>query len=151
MKEDIRFLREKVDILIISLHWGTEDSYEVTEEQVQLAHRICDLGADIILGHHPHRFQGIEIYNGKPIVYSLGNLIFDQVPENQESFLLHFTYEGSALQALRATPVRTVDHCRIVPQKGKAAQEMLQRQIQLSQQLGTSCTLENDTLVYEIN
>lgn len=151
IEEDIRFLREKADILIISLHWGTEDSYEVTPQQVQLAHQICDLGADIILGHHPHRFQGIEIYNGKPIVYSLGNFIFDQVPENQESFMLHFTYEGSVLQALRAIPVRTGDHCRIVPQKNKEAHEMLQRQIQLSDALATSCTIENDTLVYEIN
>ncbi len=151
IEEDIRALREKVDILIVSLHWGTEDSYEVTPEQVQLAHKLCDSGADIILGHHPHRFQGIEIYNGKPIVYSLGNFIFDQVPENQESFLLHFTYEGSALQALRAIPVRTADHCQIIPQKGKSAREMLQRQTQLSNNLGTSCAIENDTLVYNLN
>ena len=54
-------------------------------------------------------------------------------------------------KALRAIPVRTVDHCQIVPQKGKAVHEMLQRQIQLSNSLGTSCTLEGDTLVYEIN
>lgn len=151
IEEDIRSLRKKADILIISLHWGTENSYEVTPQQVQMAHKICDMGADIILGHHPHRFQGIEIYDGKPIVYSLGNFIFDQVSENQESFLLHFTYEGSALQTLKAIPVRTADHCQIIPQKGKAAQEMLQRQIQLSNDLGTSCTLENDTLIYKVN
>lgn len=151
IEEDIRTLREMVDILIISLHWGTEDSYEVTPKQVQMAHKICDLGADIILGHHPHRFQGIEIYNGKPIVYSLGNFIFDQVPENQQSFLLHFIYEGSDLQELKAIPVRTADHCQIIPQKGKAAHEMLQRQIQLSHELGTTCTVENDALVYNVN
>lgn len=151
IEEDIRVLRDKVDILAVSLHWGIEDSCEVTPQQVATAHQLCDFGADMILGHHPHRFQGIEIYNGKPIVYSLGNFIFDQVPENQESFLLHFTWEASSLAELKAIPVRTVGHCQIIPQENEAAQEMLQRQIQLSADLGTSCTLENGTLVYTVN
>ncbi|MBP7176416.1 MAG: AmmeMemoRadiSam system protein B [Thermoclostridium sp.] len=151
IEEDIRALRDEVDILAVSLHWGVEDSCEVTPEQVEMAHQICDFGADMILGHHPHRFQGIEIYNGKPIIYSLGNFIFDQVPENQESFLLQLSWEGSSFIELKAIPVRTVDHCQIIPQKNKAAQEMLQHQIQLSADLGTSCTLEDDALVYTVN
>ncbi|MDD4681475.1 MAG: AmmeMemoRadiSam system protein B, partial [Clostridia bacterium] len=78
IQEDIQKVREQVDIIILSLHWGEEDSFRISEQQKKLAHELSDAGADIILGHHPHWFQGIEIYNGKPIVYSLGNFIFDQ-------------------------------------------------------------------------
>lgn len=151
IEEDIRALRPKADLIVISLHWGTEDSYEITEQQIQLAHKLCDQGADIILGHHPHRFQGIEIYNGKPIVYSLGNFIFDQVEQNQESFVLQLDYEGTELAEMKAIPVKTVNHCQIVLQDGQEAEEMLQRQKRLSEELGTSCTIENTTLIYSGN
>jgi len=51
---------------------------------------------DVILGHHPHQFQGIEIYKGKPVFYSLGNFIFDQNdPENQESFIVTLDYKAA--------------------------------------------------------
>jgi poly-gamma-glutamate capsule biosynthesis protein CapA/YwtB (metallophosphatase superfamily) len=71
IRQDIGKVRGNVDILIISLHWGIEESFEVSSEQVEFAHELIDTGADVILGHHPHQFQGIEIYKGKPIIYSL--------------------------------------------------------------------------------
>lgn len=151
IEEDIQALRSEADLIVISLHWGIEDSYEITEQQIQLAHKLCDQGADMILGHHPHRFQGIEIYNGKPIVYSLGNLIFDQAEQNQESFVLQLDYEGTELSEIKAIPVKTVNHCQIVLQSGQEAEKMLQRQKQLSEDLGTSCTIENTTLIYSVN
>lgn len=65
------------DILIVSFHWG--DEYKPhNARQSKLAHLAIDNGADIVVGAHPHVAQDIEIYNGKPIMYSLGNLIFDQ-------------------------------------------------------------------------
>jgi poly-gamma-glutamate synthesis protein (capsule biosynthesis protein) len=66
--QDIAKARGKVDILIVSLHWGVEDSFNATSEQIKFAHKLIDNGVDIILGHHPHHYQGIEIYMGKPIV-----------------------------------------------------------------------------------
>ena len=48
------------------------------ENQVKIAHELIDYGADVVIGSHPHVTQGIEMYNGKPIFYSLGNFIFDQ-------------------------------------------------------------------------
>ncbi len=148
IEEDICMLRDKVDILAVSLHWGIEDSYNVTEEQIELAHKICDFGADIILGHHPHRFQGIEIYQSKPIIYSLGNFIFDQVPENQESLLLCLAYEDSVLSGIRAIPIRTENQSIVVPQKGLKAKGILERVIHLSKELGTEFTVENDSLLW---
>lgn len=65
------------DVLVVSVHWG--DEYKPhTARQTKFAHLAIDSGADIIVGHHPHVPQDVEIYNNKPIMYSLGNFIFDQ-------------------------------------------------------------------------
>lgn len=66
------------DKIIISIHWGYEYKEISNTNQRTLAHYFIDNGADIIIGHHPHVVQEMEIYNNKPIFYSLGNFIFDQ-------------------------------------------------------------------------
>jgi len=63
-------------IALLSLHWGWEYNPEPTIGQKKSAHKMIDAGFDIIIGHHPHVPQGIEIYKDKPILYSLGNFIF---------------------------------------------------------------------------
>jgi poly-gamma-glutamate synthesis protein (capsule biosynthesis protein) len=63
---------------IISIHWGDEYISSPSEEQIKLAHKLIDLGFDLIMGHHPHVVQPVEKYNGSIIIYSLGNFIFDQ-------------------------------------------------------------------------
>ncbi len=68
----------QVDWLIVSIHWGNEYLPTAEKWRIDLAHQIIDAGGDIIHGHHPHVLQQKEIYNGKPIYYSLGNFIFDQ-------------------------------------------------------------------------
>ncbi|MDD4938021.1 MAG: CapA family protein [Candidatus Shapirobacteria bacterium] len=74
----IKKYNSQVDWLILSLHWGNEYLSIPEEWRVDLAHQFIDAGADIIHGHHPHVLQPSEIYQGKPIYYSLGNFIFDQ-------------------------------------------------------------------------
>jgi hypothetical protein len=66
------------DIRIVSLHWGDEFVPLPSPYQQQLAHRLVDGGANLILGHHPHVLQLVEEYKGALIAYSLGNFIFDQ-------------------------------------------------------------------------
>ena len=147
IQEDIQKVQEQVDIIILSLHWGEEDSFRISERQKKLAHELSDAGADIILGHHPHWFQGIEIYNGKPIVYSLGNFIFDQPsPESKESFILDFAYQDTDLTGITAIPIKTVNQIRVIPQKGDEAKKMLKRQQRLSEELGTKTTIQGDIL-----
>jgi poly-gamma-glutamate synthesis protein (capsule biosynthesis protein) len=48
------------------------------ENQIEIAHRLVDSGADVIFGHHPHVVQNMEVYKGRAIFYSLGNFVFDQ-------------------------------------------------------------------------
>lgn len=73
----IQQLDATVDQVVIMPHWGPEYKPQ-TAAQVETAHALIDAGADLIIGAHPHTVQGIEIYNNRPIFYSLGNFIFDQ-------------------------------------------------------------------------
>jgi len=88
--KDIKEYHDKADITIVSLHWGTEFINYPSKDQIKLAHRIIDCGADIILGHHPHVLQGIEYYKNRLIAYSLGNFVFDMtVGTSQQSMILN--------------------------------------------------------------
>ena len=78
LSEIIKKAKEKVDILIVSFHWGEEYKKIANERQVKLAKLAIDSGADLIIGHHPHVIQNIEKYKDKFIFYSLGNFVFDQ-------------------------------------------------------------------------
>ncbi|HSV94721.1 MAG TPA: CapA family protein, partial [Spirochaetia bacterium] len=68
---------KSADLIITSFHWGVEYQKNPTSRQIYLAHLAIDSGADIVVGHHPHWTQTEETYQGKPIFYSLGNLVFD--------------------------------------------------------------------------
>jgi poly-gamma-glutamate capsule biosynthesis protein CapA/YwtB (metallophosphatase superfamily)/uncharacterized membrane protein (UPF0127 family) len=78
LSEIIKKTKEKVDILIVSFHWGEEYKKIANERQTKLAKIAIDSGADLVIGHHPHVIQDIEKYKDKFIFYSLGNFIFDQ-------------------------------------------------------------------------
>ena len=69
------------DCIIAYMHYGNEYSNSPNENQVKMSHELIDYGADIVIGSHPHVTEGIEMYKGKPIFYSLGNFIFDQSNE----------------------------------------------------------------------
>ncbi len=77
-KEGIKSAKEKVDILIVSLHSGEEYQKTPNQFQIDFSRMAIDAGADLVASHHPHVTQGNEIYQGKHIFYSLGNFIFDQ-------------------------------------------------------------------------
>jgi poly-gamma-glutamate synthesis protein (capsule biosynthesis protein) len=78
ISEMIKKAKEKVDILIVSFHWGEEYKKIANERQRKLAKIAIDSGADLVIGYHPHVIQNIEKYKDKFIFYSLGNFIFDQ-------------------------------------------------------------------------
>ena len=67
---------ENSDLQIVTFHWGVERSDKYTEGQRELAEYAIDLGADLILGHHPHVLQEVGEYKGIPIAYSLGNFVY---------------------------------------------------------------------------
>ena len=82
VKEDIEKVRDKVDLLIVSMHWGTEYQAEPTEEQKRQANYLSSLGVDIIIGTHPHVIQPITYIGDTLVIYSLGNFISAQSTNN---------------------------------------------------------------------
>ncbi len=74
--EDIKTAKSQSDFVVVYVHWGIEKQNSPKEYQRGLAKQYIDAGADLVVGSHPHVLQGIEYYNGKPIIYSLGNFMF---------------------------------------------------------------------------
>ncbi len=70
--------KKENDFVFLNVHWGEEYKTVPTIRQKDLAHKFVDAGADLIIGHHPHVIQPMEVYKEKPIFYSLGNFVFDQ-------------------------------------------------------------------------
>jgi poly-gamma-glutamate capsule biosynthesis protein CapA/YwtB (metallophosphatase superfamily) len=88
--EDIKAIREQVDWVVVNYHWGEELAEYPGDWQIDLARFTIKEGADLVVGHHPHILQGAEIYQGRPIVYSLGDFIFggNAVRSNYDSAVL---------------------------------------------------------------
>lgn len=77
--EDITYLSENVDVVIVSMHWGYEYKDTPNDYQKEVASELSEMGVDIILGNHPHWIQPIEIINDTVVIYSMGNFISNQM------------------------------------------------------------------------
>jgi len=102
-EEVVRETASSTDYIIVNIHWGQEYKHQFNQTQQNVAHKLIDAGVDVIIGHHPHIVQGIEVYDGKAIFYSLGNFIFDQYTpyfpkDNSESFALGLTLKNGKIQ-----------------------------------------------------
>jgi hypothetical protein len=78
--EDIRAARTRADAVVPFVHWGPENTPQPRPAQVRLARKMVEAGAAAVIGAHPHVTQTVETYRGVPIVYSLGNFVFDYFP-----------------------------------------------------------------------
>ena len=90
------------DLVIPFMHWGWEKETRPSERQKTFARRMIDEGAALVVGSHPHVTQGAEIYKGKPIIYSLGNFVFDgfDYPEARRGWLLRLKLDKSGVRLL---------------------------------------------------
>lgn len=91
---EISRMKEIYPLVIVSFHWGRELDYSPTDNQIRLGRAAADAGADLILGHHSHRIQPIEFYNGKLICYSLANFCFagNSKPKDMSSYMLQVRF-----------------------------------------------------------
>jgi poly-gamma-glutamate synthesis protein (capsule biosynthesis protein) len=94
------------DIVIVFPHWGTEYDPTPFANQKKLAHMAIDAGADMVIGNHAHWAAAMEIYDGKPIWYALGNFVFDQTwsEPTMEGITLELTFRGTELVQVRLRP-----------------------------------------------
>lgn len=79
VKGDIEKIKDQVDVIIVSMHWGKEDTNTPTESQKQIAEYLSSLGVNMVIGHHPHVVQPVEYVNDTLVIYSLGNFISNQL------------------------------------------------------------------------
>ena len=112
MKLSVQNIRNTADIVIVSMHSGTEYSFEPNSRQIEFAHGAIDAGADLVYGHHPHVLQPVEEYNGKIIMYSLGNFVFDQMwsEETKESIIANVTFSKEGVEKIEFTPLKIYDY-----------------------------------------
>ena len=75
IRADLRAAREQSDLVIVSIHWGKQLALYPDRFQQRLGRSLIDWGADVVIGHHPHVLQGIEVYRRKVIAYSLGDFV----------------------------------------------------------------------------
>lgn len=72
--------RSRASLVVCMVHWGIENTANITDKQRELARWLVDHGIDLVVGSHPHCVQPLDFYHGCPIAYSLGNLVFDGAP-----------------------------------------------------------------------
>jgi len=87
--------RDDIDFIIPLIHFGRENSHDLEKAQVESAKAYLDAGADVIVGHHAHVLQGVEIYNKKPIIYNLGNFLFNAEVVDTALFQIKLKSDGS--------------------------------------------------------
>jgi poly-gamma-glutamate synthesis protein (capsule biosynthesis protein) len=106
------------DVVIVVPHWGIEHDLMANDRQRKLTKAMIDAGADAIVGGHPHVVQDSEIYKGKPILYSLGNFVFDgfEDEDNITGWILSVDLDKTGVRSLETHVVRMDMNGTPVPQ-----------------------------------
>ncbi|SDY13925.1 CapA family protein [Salimicrobium album] len=86
MERIIKKAEASSDHVIVQMHWGDERQTQFQPGEQQIAHRLIDAGADVIVGHHPHVLQGFEYYKDGFIAYSLGNFLFPDYVDGETAY-----------------------------------------------------------------
>jgi len=146
--EDIKKYKDNCDLLFLSLHWSDEYTHVPKDSQIELAHKIIDAGADGILGHHAHNLQGVEIYKDKPIIYNMGNFIFDQNDNlNKDSAIFNLTFVDLKFESLEIIPCRIEGKKKTVVAKGEDYKKIVEHMKKFSEMLGTELVEQDGKLV----
>ena len=106
--EQIEAAEAEHDLVVVFVHWGIERAAYPEEYQREMAKQYIDAGADLVIGNHPHVIQGVEYYKDVPIVYSLGNYIFN--PSNQATAALKVYVDENQELSIQMIPVATSNY-----------------------------------------
>ncbi len=143
----ITLMKQKTDVVIVSIHWGTEYNSHPNEAQIELANEIIKAGADVVIGHHPHVLQGFQItedsINQKKtlIAYSLGNFVFDSPTlankRVSESVVLKINVNKNGLVKAEVIPI-FIEKYRPIVAKSERRKNILESLNSLSEKLNTN-------------
>jgi poly-gamma-glutamate capsule biosynthesis protein CapA/YwtB (metallophosphatase superfamily) len=97
---DVRALKGQVDRVVVTCHWGVPYQREPSEEIRLKARNAVDAGADVVIGHHPHVIQPLEVHRGRPIFYSVGNFLFGTGNSRAEGLLVAVSFREGAISSV---------------------------------------------------
>jgi poly-gamma-glutamate synthesis protein (capsule biosynthesis protein) len=174
----VRRARAGADAVVVSVHWGVPPGWAAPFQgilagyQRPLAHALVDAGAGVILGHHPHTLHGVELYRGRPVLYSLGNFIFHalaegrrfslgrpappyqmdavRVPELEESAVFRLTFNGAQCTRISVHPTMADPAGEQHLVAGPQASHVLQRMHSMCAALGVALQISNDTGIIDV-
>jgi poly-gamma-glutamate capsule biosynthesis protein CapA/YwtB (metallophosphatase superfamily) len=154
--KEVQQYKRPDNLVIVNMHWGVEYRKTPVDYQTQFGHTILDAGADVVMGAHPHRLQSVELYNGKYIVYSMGDYAFGADPtllsRMTAMFRLRFSKEDDmvVMKGLSIVPTlensdgsTTENNYQPLPVFGKEAEDIINELIQIS------APIENGVTTYE--
>lgn len=154
MTADVKLARTKADVVIVAWHWGIPaiaGSLGVLSYQRALGHAAIDAGADLVLGHHPHVLQAIEVYRGRTIFYSSSHFAFDapKVHTEPDSLLVDCAIEDRRLAQVRLRPVLFDGERNPVIVNADKGREVIAKLERLSVPFGTRLARSDDIHVVD--
>lgn len=152
---DIKNAKEKSDLVVVSFHWGEELMKTPKNYQKEFARLCIDYGANLVLGHHPHVLQGLEIYKGNLIAYSLGNFAFGSRSKHcTESIILKVKLSPEGLKEVNIIPI-SVDNDKVYYQPtivyDDEAIKILKNLLNLSKNLGFEFEIKDNIGIFNPN
>lgn len=154
VEETLAQAREDADLVIFSIHWGPNMRSRPTPGFREFAHRVIAAGADVFWGHSAHIVQGIELWQGRPILYDTGDFIDDYAvdPElrNDLSALFLLRVGASAVERVDLLPV-AITHCQVNRAQGREREWIVRRLTELCNEFGTDVQVEGDYLTIRLS
>jgi len=152
MQTSVQTLRTRVDVLVVSCHWGVSGSEEIVEYQQLIGRAAIDAGADIIIGHHPHVPQGIEVYNNRPIFYSLGNFMFGwekMKARHPEGLMVQASIKDRRVTQVSVLPIYRNEQGqpRLVSTESSEGMTIVQTVARLSRSFNTELKVEPNKII----
>lgn len=149
-REDLKALRDRVDILVSSHHWGLYE--EVLQYMIEIAHAAIDDGADVVVGHGPHFALPVEIYRGKPIFYGLGNFSFHTGHGGRRhgdwiGMLGRIAFDDRSIARVSFQFVRHNEHNETLLRPVREEKEVFSKLAERSARMNTRLELEGDEAV----
>ena len=144
----------EADLILCSVHWGIEREFYPTDSQKSMGKELIDMGADLVIGHHPHVIQGIEMYQGKAIIYSLANFSFgaNRNPADKDTFIFQQEFMFMDGEKIDKAPI-TIIPCMVssikerndyrpTPAQGEDKERILRRLNEYSKDFGVTISEE---------
>jgi poly-gamma-glutamate synthesis protein (capsule biosynthesis protein) len=129
MKAQVSELKKSVDVVVVSMHAGTEYALVANSQQTKFAHAAVDAGAALVIGHHPHVVETFEKYNDGYIIYSLGNFVFDQMfsDETRLGAMATITFDKDRISKVDFVPIKIYDYAQPTLADGTDKEKILER------------------------